>query len=291
MKTTKTTPLVSSAINKLILTALATFMLHTVRSATVIVPSTSDIWLAGMTNGANAYQGDFAPLCSPAEVLGVAIVPGTSLTFSATGATAQGHSPSLPLIGPDGDTNSLAFRFGNAQNGISNITNAPIDSLIGVFLGSDLPILTAAPPTLDFSAFESRNYTNIAPLLKQVFLIGQGFTTNGVPKTITVPSGATRLFLGTMDTKDWYNNSGSLTVEVATIGSATGITSSISMYPGISFSGVAGLSYEIDYAPSVGNTNLWSRLTTLILPSTPFTYCDVTATNTPMRFYRVFQLP
>ncbi len=55
-------------------------------AATLTVPGTSDPWLAGMTNGATASSGDVAPPQSPAEVVGLSIVPGDQLLFAASGA-------------------------------------------------------------------------------------------------------------------------------------------------------------------------------------------------------------
>jgi hypothetical protein len=94
---------------------------------------------------------------------------------------------------------------------------APIDSLIGVFLGAAQPDLSAAPGALNFSTLGSRDFAALSPLLKQPFFIGDGRMNDGLTMQIfVVPAGAARLFLGTMDGFGWYNNVGSFDVTVDT---------------------------------------------------------------------------
>ena len=57
-------------------------------------------------------------------------------------------------------------------------------------------------------------YLTLSPELKQVFFIGDGLNGNGLAQSVVVPQGATRLFLGTMDSVEWNNNVGSFTVQV-----------------------------------------------------------------------------
>ena len=172
-------------------------------SAVVTVPGMSNPWLAGMPNGARD-SGDSAPAQSPVEVKGVSIVPGTVLQFSAEGAVA--HDPSLSLFGPDGI--SIAHRNDGSGNGIGDLTS-PFDSLVGVFLGPDRPDLTPAPDALTFE-----DYSSLSPLLKQTFFIGDGQSERGIQQQVITPAGATRLFLGIMDSTEWRNNVGSFTVRV-----------------------------------------------------------------------------
>jgi hypothetical protein len=99
------------------------------------------------------------------------------------------------------------------DNGFSDV-NAPIDALMGVFLGPDQPNLSAAPSALDFSMPGSRDYLILSPLLKQVFFIGDGLAFSSIAQQIVIPTGATRLFLGSMDGYQWAGNTGSFTVDV-----------------------------------------------------------------------------
>ncbi|MGG7378594.1 hypothetical protein ACQ7B2_07455, partial [Escherichia coli] len=57
--------------------------------ARVIVPGTSDPWLAGMTNGSTASGGDVAPDESPVEAAGVRVVPGELLLFCSFGGVVN----------------------------------------------------------------------------------------------------------------------------------------------------------------------------------------------------------
>ena len=185
-------------------------------SVGVNVPGSADPWLAGMPNGSMASSGDVAPAQSPIEVLGLPIIPGTSLNFFATGLTA--HGPTQPFRGPDGS--GFNEHLDGAENGISN-TFTRTDSLQGVFLGLIQPDLTPAPAALDFTNSGNVpgdvNYSSLSPLLKQVFFIGDGITDGGEMQQVVVPAGAMRLFLGTMDGRGWFNNIGLLDVQVTVI--------------------------------------------------------------------------
>lgn len=175
----------------------------------VIVPGTSDPWLAGMPNGTTASLGDVAPGQSPVLALD-GDLGGCAFTFSAAGAVV--HGPTLPLAPPDGS--GLTTHYTGGEHGISD-TNCPINCLIGVFLDSQQPDQSPAPASLDFSSPASRDYASLAPDLKQVFFIGNGLTSGGDAQSVVAPAGATRLFLGTMDGFGWYNNIGSFTVDVS----------------------------------------------------------------------------
>jgi hypothetical protein len=178
------------------------------------VPATSNPWLAGMPNGTNAGDGDFAPAQSPKEVNCLSVAAGDRLTFT-SGGTISNCPSGCPINGPDGG--EVVSHFRGTQFNIANVT-APGNSLLGVFLGPGRPDQDpSTPPPLDFSTFSSRNYDNLSPMLKQVFFIGDGrrLTTAGpLCQTVTVPPGATRLFLGTMDGFEWNNNIGAFSVTV-----------------------------------------------------------------------------
>jgi hypothetical protein len=198
--------------------AFLLFITMPAQGITVNVPGTSDPWLAGMPNGSSASfnpgsgePADFAPAQSPVLVSG--IVPGTLLMWTATGVVGHPGDPT----DPDGKPLlSIFSHFTGAENGISDIT-VPIDSLLGVFLGPDQPDLTPPPGLLDFSSAASRNYLMLNPALKQVFFMGDGLTDGAVAQTIVAPSGATRLYLGTMDGFSWNNNNGSFDVTIAAV--------------------------------------------------------------------------
>jgi hypothetical protein len=189
-------------------------------AVTLVVPGTSNPFLAGLPNGSvdNLNDGDSAPAQSPLLVTGVTITAGTSLTFSATGGVNNSGSPSNN--NPDGVQGFIVND--GSQNGISGF-NAPINSLIGLFLDNSLPTSSVAPSALDFSTTSSQAYLSLSPLLKQVFFIGDGLTGTGSgnQQTVVVPTGATRLFLASVDGFEWNNNSGQFTVNVLAISQST----------------------------------------------------------------------
>jgi hypothetical protein len=141
------------------------------------------------------------------------------LTFSATGSACFGPNDRAnnTSFDADGNTGSITPHNAGAENGISDV-RAPFNALMGVFLGASAPNLSAAPAPLDFSAQAERDKPELRPLLQQVFFIGNGFINNN-PRRVIVPAGATRLFLGTMDSFGWFNNEGSYVVTV-TLGEA-----------------------------------------------------------------------
>jgi len=179
----------------------------------VAVPGQADPWLAGMPDGSTAscHSGvcSVAPDQSPTHVPDLCLVAGESLTFEVTGGTAQ--HPNYPLLPPDGGYST--FHYAGVDNGMSSIV-APISSCLGVFLTNDQPDQSPAPPDLNFSTIESRNYLSLSPALKQVFFIGDGRTVDGVLQEVVIPAGATRLYLGTMDSWEWTNNIGELDARV-----------------------------------------------------------------------------
>jgi hypothetical protein len=84
--------------------------------------------------------------------------------------------------------------------------------LVGIFLSDAQPSLTAAPSALDFGSLGT-SFTTLSPGLKQVFFVGDGLAGSTLQKFL-VPTGATRLYLGTMDGYEWKNNVGAYDVTV-----------------------------------------------------------------------------
>ena len=176
-----------------------------------IVQGTSDIWLAGTglsakasVNPSNTNSYDTNPGETPVPVTDP-LTAGETISLNYIGAVL--HLPgTLPSYGPDGDLVNITVHVAGIENGISDI-KAPLNSLIGVFLGAG-----AAPTALDFETQAQRDYLNLLPELNQVFFIGDGYTSLNVLQTITVPTGVTGFYLGTMDGYEWNNNIGSYTL-------------------------------------------------------------------------------
>jgi hypothetical protein len=137
----------------------------------------------------------------------ISVLPGTVFNFPG------------PVDPPNGDTSRIINHLTMAENGLSDII-APVNSLLGVFLGPDQPDQSPPPDTLNFTSPDSRDYASLAPALKQVFYIGDGMTSSGGQHQVTVPVGATRLFLGTMDGFEWKNDVGAFSVQIGVNGTA-----------------------------------------------------------------------
>jgi hypothetical protein len=185
------------------------------QAVSVVVPGTSNPWLAGMPDGTQAISADSAPAHSPVLVTGLNLSLGGALKFTnASGGVS--HTGSCPSGCDPIDGSSLFNHSGGAEHGISAL-RAPINALLGVFLGPDQPDLSPAPAGLDFSPAPANiglNFATLSPLLKQVFFIGDGQTDAALVQQFDIPSGATRLSLGTHDGFGWFNNNGAITVDV-----------------------------------------------------------------------------
>ncbi len=193
----------------LVLVALLLYGVPSCATQSYTVPGTANPWLAGMPDGTTAQGGDIAPDQSPVLVAG--IVPGSWIAFmNATGGVSYG--PSYPLFGPEGDAGLMQAHNNGGEHGKSGL-QAPVDSLIGVFLDDNVPA-GSLPGALSFASATARDYLTLSPTLRQPFFIGDGLTSAGVQQKVLAPSAATRLFLGTMDGHGWYNNLGQFTVDV-----------------------------------------------------------------------------
>jgi hypothetical protein len=143
-----------------------------------------------------------------------------------------------PVDPPNGNLGQIIRHFTGPENGLSDIT-APVNSLVGVFLGPGQPD-PSAPGPLDFSTPDSRDYDTISPLLQQVFYIGDGLTSTGGQHQVIAPAGATRLFLGTMDGFEWKNDSGAFSVQVGVNGTSLDLSFPF-LVPAISDPWLAGM--------------------------------------------------
>jgi len=199
-------------------------------STEVTAPSMGNLWLAGMPDNStstnlqgNAGRYDNSGTSSntkqrPQEVslstLGLAA--GDLVSFEGLSGQANNGGGSNSNVGPDGNT-SWNVALGNSApsvvpnnsvNGIANV-RAPISACMAVFLNDNAPNTTSAPSCLDFATVAQRDYSLLAPELKQPFHVGDGKTNWGEVQHIRIPTGATRIFLGMMDAWQWNDNQGS----------------------------------------------------------------------------------
>ncbi|MGL6073356.1 MAG: FG-GAP-like repeat-containing protein [Fimbriiglobus sp.] len=167
----------------------------------VIAPLTpirgkDELWLAGMATG--TAGSDSAPVAAPTAVPGLTLTAGQVLTFSAVGGSATNANPRSYT--PDGFSSTVTI---NPVNGLSGLLTSAAVAVVGVFLNDDSPVGQTPPTTLNFRTGGNvpggANFTELAPELRQVFLLGDGSTATGERQRIVVPAGATRLFFGTLD--------------------------------------------------------------------------------------------
>jgi Flp pilus assembly protein TadG len=194
------------------ITATSTAMITRGNEVTATVPATSSPFLAGEPNGTESSPNnphnspDFAPAESPVNFSGLNITPGHTITFDSINGGA-GNTPGGATYGADGNPNDIETNTAGDEHGIATITG-PLNAVIGVFLSNSLPDDSPAPASLDFSNDAERDFNSLSPLVQQVFFIGDGRTDTGVLQTFVIPTGATRLFVGTWDGYQWNNNFG-----------------------------------------------------------------------------------
>jgi hypothetical protein len=177
------------------------------------IPGIANPFLAGMPEGTEiAYPAsvDRAPTNSPILVTPTdrqCFEAGRYLYFRVEGKIAHG-TMSDQESDADGIPTSPGVHTLGSMHNISNI-NAPINSLVGIFLDDKTPSQrSVAPGTLDFGEAALRNFKTLAPQLGQIFFIGDGRDANGKLQGFTVPQGTTRLYLAIWDAYEWNNNLG-----------------------------------------------------------------------------------
>jgi hypothetical protein len=221
----------------LFFSAVAVLMMFSTSLLAIPVAGTANIFSAGQdANGGSPGGGTYA-------VLGASgLTGGSSISFSSiTGTTnCGGAAPcNAPPINPDGS--ALTFTVGatdgtniptaSVGTGISGIVfNGRQMFLVGVFLNDLVP--SGFGPFADTYTNANSTQTVFAPLLNQVFFIGDGktgtciagcVTQTGSAQTFVVPTGGTRLFLGFADSFNNFSgapsaygdNTGSLSVTLA----------------------------------------------------------------------------
>lgn len=181
-----------------------------------LVPGSANPNLAGRADGYSCCSGDSSPAQAAVEVVGLTFAPTDVLTFDVSGQVSFGGGP-VSGDNPDGDS---IFSMTNYGDGISAPLFVKTNALLGVFLGDDSPTGAATPDPLSFES--GLAFSWVAPEIGQIFFVGDGLTSDsngpspgtGNSQAFIVPTGATRLFLGTCDGVGWYNNSGTFTVDV-----------------------------------------------------------------------------
>jgi hypothetical protein len=221
--------------------AKSTALLTPGASVNMTVPATSNPFLAGQPAGVSASNGNphsdpdwtSGSPNPPSNLGGVhveaspPVVPGTipiksgsPMTFDGINGGANNDFTFTNLYTADGDTTNIATNTVGDEHGIANM-KAPINCLVGLFLNNSTPGSQAAPTDLDFSTDSARNFSSLSPQLNQLFFIGDGRNDAGNVQQFIVPSGATRLFIGTWDDYEWNNNIGSFSLTIHSPGTVS----------------------------------------------------------------------
>jgi Flp pilus assembly protein TadG len=171
--------------------------------------------IAGPNGGSNS-AGE--PYESPVQ-MSITVQPGANITVTNVSGTGGNDWTAGAVATADGNQSGTYYNYDDAasdgvsEHGMADST-MPLNSLNAVFLTNNLPDNQTVPPTTDFSTQSERDYTTYAPQLQQVFYVGTGTTSTGAQQSFTVPTGATQLYLGTMDGWEWSNNIGGYTATI-----------------------------------------------------------------------------
>ena len=201
-------------------------------STTVSVAGAMNPNLAGQPGGVPCCGGDSSPDQSPLLVP-LAVTGGEVFSFSATGLTdGAGTGPT----GPDG---AYTFSMADYNVGVAPALSVGVLGLVGVFLDGSTPSAGTEPGSLDFSG--GLNFASLSPGLAQIFWIGDGLTGTGSGATqlFTAPTGAQRLYLGTVDGFQWNNNTGSYDVTINFSGGVPEPATWALMIAGVGLTGAA----------------------------------------------------
>ncbi len=184
------------------------------------VSASTNPFLAGMPDASiidYTSGSDKAPVNSPVQLLPgnvECMKPGNYLYFKVDGKISVGD-PAGGQVSADGlSTLIVTHKLGNVNHIAA--TNAPMGSLIGVFLDdTPTPTRITTPRSLRFGRENLRNFKMLAPDLGQIFFIGDGKDSIGAAQAFLIPPGGTRLFVATMDADHWNNNFGKFTVQAS----------------------------------------------------------------------------
>ena len=167
------------------------------------IPGTANLWGAGLSvMPSGGARGTLPPVFTLAS-------GGGTLVFSqVTGQIKYGTNQ--PFHGPDGSLTGPSDINPSPHNDISGYKGSTRAPLVGVFRDGAAPVPGATPPaTLDFSGTGlGMGFDQLFPGLNQVFFIGDGLsgTGSGTQQQFHIPTGATRLFLGTVDGPNFFGN-------------------------------------------------------------------------------------
>jgi hypothetical protein len=133
---------------------------------------------------------------------GYRITAGTEFTFSANGTVNYYGGEAAQGYPPDGEPNG-SIAFVDSFGGISAY-EGPAGALAGVFLTDAIP-LEPAPEKIRFTPDGTGvDFARLEPQIGQVFFIGNGSTSTGAQQVFVAPAGATRLFVGLVDSVAFY---------------------------------------------------------------------------------------
>jgi hypothetical protein len=178
----------------------------------ISVPGRANPYFAGSGSNSSIYYSgkgtDYFSSEKPVQFIpnnASCLEGGAKIYFNVSGSVHHGGSGSNADGASRIEWHQRGSHFGKSD------MRAPLNSLVGVFLGPSLP--NVAPGSLDFGNSSARNYLSLSPVLGQIFFIGDGLTSLGQKQIIVVPPGTTRLYLAVWDVYEWKNNSGSFGVK------------------------------------------------------------------------------
>ena len=131
-------------------------------------------------------------------------------------------------------------------------------------------------------------------LLAETSTVSASTYTGGQPLTLGAGHDLTDTRLqamnGLLDDVRIYNRALSAS-EVTNLYVTESTVTTLNLYPVLTIAGVVGGAYRIEATSDLVNTNVWTTLTNLTLPSSPYDFMDKSTPQPLRRFYRAFPVP
>ena len=176
-----------------------------------------------MPSGSSTRFGDTTNNAGANQMVAVAVVPGTWVSFNVPTGTTSIYPGYTPYVNASGESGRLLHHGQNydgsnwgigSENGIADAV-LPASAMVGLFLNDDAPTTGPTPATVDWTTPGRRDNASYTDLqLKAPFLIGDGRTSGGAVQQFQVPPGATRMYVAVWDGVQQSNNGGSLSTRI-----------------------------------------------------------------------------
>jgi len=163
---------------------------------------TANIFAAGLASTPQNHGASELP-----PTFGFTAGPGKILTIVAASGATDCCSSSTPSTPPNGG-DELSGTDLNAFEDLSGIALPVSTTFISAVFTNERSSDNAPPADFDYTNVDTTTTVEFSPLLNQVFLVGDGSTSNGTTQSFFVPESATAVSFGVADGFGFTGNPG-----------------------------------------------------------------------------------